>query len=242
MAGGGQDRRSYHSPLRREQAELTRRRILGSAHRLLVDRGWAGTGITAVALAAGVSVQTVYAVFGSKGHLVRRVYELAADAVGGLVPLAQQPAYQALRSEPDPAAKLAQYAAIVRETFDRLGPLWLVLRAGAATGDPLLRGQVELIDRDRLLTAEDLARQVSAVGGLRAGLSVERAGDVLWLLTAPTTYELLVRGRGWSLAEVEGWLADTTTAALIGPTGERASGPPPTRSGGVPSGAGGKAG
>jgi AcrR family transcriptional regulator len=48
-------RRKYYSPLRADQAEQTRRRILEAGFRLFVDRGYAGTTIAAVAEEAGVS-------------------------------------------------------------------------------------------------------------------------------------------------------------------------------------------
>ena len=42
-------RRAYHSPLRADQAQQTRRRVLESARRLFVERGYAGTTVAAVA-------------------------------------------------------------------------------------------------------------------------------------------------------------------------------------------------
>jgi len=42
-------RRAYNSPLRADQAQQTRRRILEAARELFVDRGYAGTTVAAVA-------------------------------------------------------------------------------------------------------------------------------------------------------------------------------------------------
>jgi AcrR family transcriptional regulator len=58
-------RRAYRSVLRAEQAEQTRRRILDAAGRLFIERGYAGTAITAVAQAAGVVPETVYGSLGT---------------------------------------------------------------------------------------------------------------------------------------------------------------------------------
>ena len=59
-------RRPYNSPLRAEQANGTRHRVLAAATDLFLQRGYTGTTITAVAEAAGVSPDTVYVSLGGK--------------------------------------------------------------------------------------------------------------------------------------------------------------------------------
>src|SRR5262245_49802542 len=44
--------RGYHSPLRAEQADQTRKRVLTAARRLFLERGYAGTKVQDVASAA----------------------------------------------------------------------------------------------------------------------------------------------------------------------------------------------
>src|SRR5438093_9681250 len=61
--------RSYESPLREEQAEVTRRRILDALVRTMA-KGVAGLSVPAVAAEAGVSVPTVYRHFRTKADLV----------------------------------------------------------------------------------------------------------------------------------------------------------------------------
>src|ERR1035437_7106973 len=56
-------KRAYSSPVRQEQAALTRARILEAAGDLFVSRGYARTTIRQIADAANVSVDTVYVVF-----------------------------------------------------------------------------------------------------------------------------------------------------------------------------------
>ncbi|TMC94359.1 MAG: helix-turn-helix transcriptional regulator, partial [Chloroflexi bacterium] len=58
---------------RRDQAAQTRVRILDAAYRLLLAGGYEATTIQMVAEAAGVAVQTVYFVFGTKGRLYSEV-------------------------------------------------------------------------------------------------------------------------------------------------------------------------
>ena len=61
--------RAYESPLRDEQTEVTRKRILDGLVRTM-GRGVAGLSVPAVAKEAGVSVPTVYRHFRTKADLV----------------------------------------------------------------------------------------------------------------------------------------------------------------------------
>jgi AcrR family transcriptional regulator len=65
--------RSYRSRLRDEQAEATRDRILEATLRVIAG-GIASVSIPAVAEEAGVSVPTVYRIFGTKRALLEAVY------------------------------------------------------------------------------------------------------------------------------------------------------------------------
>jgi len=62
-------RRTYSSPVRAEKAAATRQRIVDSAQQLFVDRSSEFT-LDRVAVASGVSVQTVLRLFGSKEALI----------------------------------------------------------------------------------------------------------------------------------------------------------------------------
>src|SRR4029079_17716206 len=67
-------RRPYDSRRRRQRADTNRRNILEAARRLLLETGYAGTTIGAIAHAAGVSPETIYKSFGGKPGLVRAIW------------------------------------------------------------------------------------------------------------------------------------------------------------------------
>lgn len=69
------DVKSPAGSLRAEQAALTTRRILEAARRGFADAGYAATTLREIASEAGVAVQTVYAVFGSKANILRALRE-----------------------------------------------------------------------------------------------------------------------------------------------------------------------
>src|SRR6187549_1676030 len=62
--------------LRERQAQLTQAEILGAARRLFAERGYSRTSVRDIAVAAGVSAQTVYDSIGSKQALVSRLNDL----------------------------------------------------------------------------------------------------------------------------------------------------------------------
>ena len=119
------------------------------------------------------------------------------------VPLEARPQIQALFAEPVPYRKLVGYAALCRQLYERLGPLARVLRAGAAAGDSELRQLIDTVEQERLLGTASIAAHLSAVGALRPGLTVERAGHRLWAINAGETGDALVLRCGWSLDEYE---------------------------------------
>jgi AcrR family transcriptional regulator len=75
------DRRNYHSPLRQQQAQATRDRILAGLARTMAD-GVAEVSMPAVAEAAGVSVATVYRHFPTKRALFEALPGYFARLVG----------------------------------------------------------------------------------------------------------------------------------------------------------------
>src|SRR5919206_1136035 len=99
-------RRSYHSPRRQEQARQTRAAILEAARPLFIERGYAGTSMTDIARAAGVSVKTVEAIFGTKARLLKVLRDVTIAGDDEAVPLAQRPWFREIMEEPDPAGPL----------------------------------------------------------------------------------------------------------------------------------------
>ncbi|MFD2354068.1 TetR/AcrR family transcriptional regulator [Nonomuraea ferruginea] len=116
-------RRSYSSSLRREHARATRLRIATAARELMVGKGYAETTMAQVARDAGVAVQTLYTSCpGGKPALAKLVYDitLAGDALA--VPQSDRPGVRAIIEEPDPARKLARYAAMATSILRRVTP------------------------------------------------------------------------------------------------------------------------
>ena len=217
--------RAYDNARRAAAARLTEQRVVETAQRLLLERGYGGLAMADLAAEAGVSVPLLYKVFGPKPQLVKRIYDVLLAGDVDPEPVAERPALQALAADPDPRGKLARYAALGRAMAERAGPLVSALLAAARAGEPELRAFAATIDRERLAGASALATHLAECGALSPALALDRARDLIWLHTAPDTYRLLVLERGWALDDYERWLATSLTAALL-----PAPVPPPTSS------------
>ena len=171
--------------------------------------------MAAVADRAGVSVQTLYNIFGAKSALLKQVYDVALVGDDEPVPLADRPAVRALYAQTDPREFLYGYARLGRELMDRLGTFILVLAAGAAAGDEDLVAHLATTDAERLTGTEMAARRIAELGALRDGLDVERARDSLWTLNSVGVWELLTQRRGWSSEQYERWVGEAMCAAVL---------------------------
>lgn len=206
--------RRYESPVRREQAAATRRRILEAAQQRFERDGYTGTSMASIADAAGVSLKTVYLGFETKSGVLRALWHLLLRGDDSSIPVGDRSWFTAVLDEPDPERKLRlniRNATIVR---GRIGGLLRVIR-DAAPAEPEVanlwsRIETEFYENQRAVI-EDLHRRRA----LRRGLGVVRATDILWTLNHPDVYGLLVNGRGWTPEQQERWLADLLCSQLL---------------------------
>jgi AcrR family transcriptional regulator len=210
---------------RADQVRATRQRVLGAARDLFLRRGYTGATIEAIAHRAQVSPQTVYNVVGSKAALLKAVYDVALAGDDEPVPMAERPIVRAMEAAEDARSCLSLYARMAREIIAGVGPIVAVIFAQGSSRDPDLRAFVDKIEGERAVGTAGVADHIATTFGLRPGLSVTEAGDILWALTSPELLDRFTRRRGWTLDRYEAWLADAMADALVGP--RPPSGPTP---------------
>jgi AcrR family transcriptional regulator len=215
LSDGTSSSRGYDSPLRREQARQTQRRIVDAAYRLLLDQGYGATTMAGVAAAAGVSAQTVYKAFGTKAALVKRVYDVTLIGDDEPVPLAEREDVKAAYRNPDARATLLWYADLGRTLMERLAPLLTVIAAGANAGEPELVELAATMNRERLFGTGMMADRLDELGALRPGLSVEEARDVIWTLNSLEVWDLLVTKRGWTPRAYADWVGRAMADSVL---------------------------
>lgn len=209
--------RSYNAPVRRARAAQTRRQIVDAAARVFVVHGYAGATIPAIAAEAGVAVETVYRSAGGKATLLADAVRaaVAGGAERAEVPVEQRPAVRRMIAEPDPVRQLEMYAATQPGIWQRVGPIMRVLDA-AAVSDPSLNAVRDRLAAERLHGLRSgLAGMLARQGVLRPGLTVERAGDIVFALCGLPNYDALVTGCGWTPKEYQRWLAETLVDGVV---------------------------
>ncbi|GAA3092446.1 MULTISPECIES: TetR/AcrR family transcriptional regulator [Nonomuraea] len=203
-------RRRYDSLRRTAQAMETRAEIAQAARRLFVARGWSATTVRDVAREAGVSVPTVYAVYGNKAGLTRAL----ADAAG----LSADPARQLAEleaPEATPERQLAVMAAFDRRLFEQAGDVIVPLRE-AARAEPDLAA----FYRDSRARADETRLAVFSswpAGTLRPDLTVRTATDIYAALCNIDVYTTLTNERGWPPSRVEEWWSEALPRELLNP-------------------------
>ena len=75
-------------------------------------------------------------------------------------------------------------------------------------------GQGRPLDR-RAAGMASLAERLAEQGHLRPGVSVERAANLLWILTSFDAYDLLATGRALSADDAAGLLIETAERTLF---------------------------
>ena len=216
MSENTRPRRRYDSTSRREQAALTRERILAAAHRVFLARGYAGATIPRIASEAGVAVETIYRAASGKPGLLAAVVEsaLAGGMVNAELPVEKRPGIRRVIEEKDPARKLQLYTATQPGVYGRAGALLQVLDE-AATSNPELAKLREDYAARRLEGMRQLATQLAEQGSLREAVSPQQAADILVTVCSRANYDSLVTERGWSPADYRDWLADTLVHTLL---------------------------
>ncbi|HEY3529529.1 MAG TPA: helix-turn-helix domain-containing protein [Nocardioides sp.] len=202
-------RRTYQSPARAAQAAATRRAILDSAHRLFAARGYAATTMSAIAVEAGVAVQTVYAVFVRKRNILFGLLDrmpLEADLTGFQARLAA--------ASGDPRSQLREVVGFSARMYGGSNDVTELARTiGGADQD--LADLWREGERRRYAAESELVADWHVRGLLRAELSASVATDILWALSGPDTFRLLVRERAWATDHYRNWLATALERELL---------------------------
>jgi AcrR family transcriptional regulator len=208
-------KREYDSSRRRAQAQETRRHILDAARKLFTERGYTGATAEAVAAEAGVSAQTIYAIFKNKKKLLISLMNVSpATGVEDHTPMSDRANVQAVAQERDPRRQLKMFANVVASNLNQVASVFEVI-TDAAKIEPDFERIVEKLNRQRLEHMTDAIRQIAANGPFRENMDETYARDILWTLTSGEVFLLLTRDRGWSKERYADWLADMLIRALL---------------------------
>jgi AcrR family transcriptional regulator len=208
--------RRYDSSGRQAQAREARARILEAARARFLDHGYGATTVPAIARDAGVSPETVYKAFTNKAGLLKGVCDVALAGDDEPVPLRERSPVRAIQAEPDPRQKVTLWANFFVSFAARLVPVLLVVR-GAAANDATAAAVWDQMLAERHQGMSEFAHHLFDGGHLRADVSEEEAGDVLWALNSPELWEMFVLRSGWDPDRYGRWMAKVATDTLLRP-------------------------
>ncbi|MEV7806858.1 TetR/AcrR family transcriptional regulator [Microbispora sp. NPDC088329] len=198
---------------RAERSRRTREKVIQAARELFVAQGYGATSLQEVADRAGVAVQTVYFVFGNKRTLFKDVVDTSIAGDTEPVATMDREWFRAACAAPTAAGQLRAHVRGTCEILGRVAPIMPLIASAAAT-DPQIAAQWPDGPDPRYTVQHAAAQALVGKPGVRPGVSVEMAADLLFCLLSPELYLLFVRDRGWSPDRWEEWAYATLAAQL----------------------------
>jgi AcrR family transcriptional regulator len=205
-------KRRYDSSRRRAQADETRSAIVSAARDLFIEQGYGRTTIADIAGSVGVSVETIYAAFGTKATLLHKAWDITVGGDDTDIVFHERPEVMAIRSEPDLAERLMLHAAFSTKTAQRIAPFQLMVQS-AAGADPAAAAMLDEMGRQRLAGMTVMATEAATTGQL--AVSVDECRDVLWSMTDGMLWHRLVTERGWTNERFAEWLGQMWVSLLV---------------------------
>jgi AcrR family transcriptional regulator len=196
---------------RREKAAQTRARILEKAYRLFGTGGYEATTMQMVAKTAGVAVQTVYLVFGTKARLLAEVESRMILGDASLALSGQRPWMAQMHQETDPQRLVALFVEASADVLSRISP-FVAAVGPALPSDP---ESVAARDRGRDEFFGVVIDRLAALRSLRDGLTPSRGVDIIRAVNTVEAYADLTTRRGWTVVEWKQWLTDLLCMQLL---------------------------
>ena len=193
---------------RAEYAEATRRAIVTAARELFAERGFVATKVDDIAVLARVAPATVYAVAGGKHGLLHTLADEWTEApeVGE--------AYREIAARDDAAAILGTVASLTRRMRGDWGDIMRIMLATAPLDESAAETLREATRRYRA-GLHAAAQRMSELGGLKTGMTVEEATDLLWFYFGYASFFTLTEDNGWTPQRAQEWLRDAAAACLL---------------------------
>ena len=184
---------------------------MSAARRLFAAKGYFSTRVEDIAAEARVAPATVYAVWGGKYELLKKLVDVwqSSPTIGAtLDDLAQlDDPVQIIRV-------LSERTRQIREEYSDI--IKTVL--GTAPNDKAVFSTLQQVIARYRGAIDDVSQHLAALQGLRPGTDVQFATDVLWFYFGFSGLSAMHDENGWSYDDAEKWLADEAIRALLADT------------------------
>ncbi|MBT2518338.1 TetR family transcriptional regulator [Streptomyces sp. ISL-90] len=203
---------------RKERAGRTRARILTAARAEFTAKGYHATTMAAIAAGAGVAVQTVYFVFGTKPALLQELLGVAVMGQSDDGLPVQRPEdsdwfREALESS-DGRGALASFVRGSMPVYSRAAAVAETARVAAQT-DPDVADVYTQAESRRVEEFGRVIRALADHDALRTDLTIAQATAVLTTEFGPQSYLSYTAGHGWTDAALAEWMSDALARLLL---------------------------
>lgn len=188
--------------------QRTREKILNSAQRLLVKRGYYGVGLEEIAKDAGVSRQAIYLHFKSKADLLVALAQYGDEAAG--VQEILRPVLEAKTALEALDAGVTAYAAMQPKIYDIASVTYAARRSDPAA-EAAWRNRMAFRRQNMRRSIERLQQE----GLLADGWTVDEATEFLNALLSLQLYEDLVLEQGWTMERLAGRFRTVLRRVLV---------------------------
>lgn len=201
-------KRIYHSNTRDARAFLTRSQILKAAKELFQTKGFDHVTISMLAATAKVAMPTIYALFKSKRGVLAALIDdvLPAEQFSSLVDSSMH--------EPCPKKRLSITAKLARQIYEAETEFMDILR-GATVVAPEFKELEQQREQRRYERQGDYVKKLMQDGSLAKEWTLQKARDILWVLTGRDVYRMFVIERNWTPDEYEKWLGQVLVESLL---------------------------
>lgn len=169
---------------------------------------------------AGVSVQTIYAHFGSKRGLVLATIDDLQREIGFYDDL------ESVFASPHGEAALRRMIGATFRLWER-GWQLVAFTLRARRLDREIGAQLAEVDAMRRSHLWIICRRLDSEGRLRTPGATEPATDLAFALSTPTMFEELVQVRGWPPEHAASTIGDIIVATIVDPATNPVTEPPP---------------
>jgi len=163
-----------------------------------------------VADAAGVAVQTVYFMFGTKATLLAEVEDRVVLGDAPSEQWRQRPWMAQMQQEIDPQKLLTLFVEVDTDIKSRIAPL-----AAALGPERPVDPRAAIHDRGRDDFFGTVVDRLQALGALRDGMTASRALDIIRVVNTVDAFVDLTTRRGWTTAEWKQWMTHLLSMQLL---------------------------
>lgn len=189
-------KRTYQGQNRKLQALNTKNRILQATKNLLISVNYSEITLPQIALAAGVSTPTIYALFKSKTGILKSLLDSATEAEEFSQLVIET------KSSVTLSEKLAHAAKMTKQVYSAEKELINALQGLTGISEELNQLQKELEER-RYSRQEETVKLFLQDSESCQQIDLKTARDIFWTLTSRSFYHSLVVDRQWKPEDFE---------------------------------------